>query len=120
MKSVLRSGLAAIQALLLLTLQLAEGTGVHRCPAHDARVGVIPAAAAADHHGHQAHQDQKGHAGCHCLGPCCQAALLYTTSRVPSIQQQVEVAARPETRAQTTLRSSVRLLPFAIGPPPIA
>jgi hypothetical protein len=118
MKPVLRSGLAAIQALLLLSLQLAEGTGVHRCPEHDAGVGISPASA--DHHGHQGHQDQKGHSGCHCLGPCCQAALLYVGSRAPNLHQPVQIAARPETRAVTSLRSIVRLLPFALGPPRIA
>ena len=117
---LLRPGLAALQIVLLISLQLAEGTGVHRCPEHDAGVGSGTPAAMAAHMGHHSGPPHQEHGGCHCIGVCCQARLVYPAPAPVGTVLKVEPALRPELPIVTALRDTVRLLPFAIGPPPLA
>lgn len=119
----LRSTAAAFAAALLVSLQVLEGAGVHRCPAHDAGAGVELAMAAGPghHHGGGApqHAGHPEHASeCACLGDC-QAPTAVITSGPPL---EVAVASRPAAvpppaDAPLAARRTAHLLPFAIGPP---
>jgi hypothetical protein len=111
------SAIAGLQALLLLAMQLAEGTGLHRCPDHDAGLGAGPAPVVSTHGGHHSGSDHQDHSTCHCVGACCQASLVHAAPAVAGIVHQAEPAAPPQVAAGTVLRDTVRLLPFAIGPP---
>jgi len=115
-----RSLLAALQMVLLLAMQLAEGTGVHHCPEHDAGVGTGTPSAMVSHGGHHTGSSDRGHGGCHCIGVCCQATLVYAAPAPAGAVLAIEPATLPLSFIVTTLRDSVRLLPFAIGPPALA
>jgi hypothetical protein len=115
-----RSLLAALQLALLTTIQLAEGTGVHHCPEHDAGVGAGAPSEMAPHMGHHTGASPKEHGGCHCIGVCCQATPAYPAPAPVGAALAMEPAPPSLPLVVTTLRGSVRLLPFAIGPPLLA
>lgn len=114
----LRVVVAAFQIVLLLSMQLAEGTGVHHCQEHDAGVGAGTASMAA-HRGHHSGHEQT-HQSCHCIGVCCQASLVYPPVEPLAVRIVGAPTAHPESTPVSSLRDTVRLLPFAIGPPAIA
>jgi hypothetical protein len=70
--------------------------------------------------GHHTGTSHEEHGGCHCIGVCCQATLAYTAPAPAGALLAMEPAALPLSLVVTLLRGSVRLLPFAIGPPPLA
>jgi hypothetical protein len=115
--------LGALLPLLLLLAQLGDGTGMHRCPAHDGT--GVPVTAAASHAGmahHSAPPEDHQHGGpCSCLGACHGPTLLLgTTDGTP---QLVAVLSPVTSGIAPTLEarpSRPHLLPFAIGPPVIA
>ncbi|MDZ4864539.1 MAG: hypothetical protein SGJ01_13975 [Gemmatimonadota bacterium] len=116
---VLRA-LGAVLSVALLLVQLADGTGVHRCPAHDG--AAVPPAAVSHHAAMQHHQapasDHQHGGACTCLGACHGAAFaLGAADSTP----RLEVGA-PGTTSVAALAGAVpaflpRLLPFANGPP---
>jgi hypothetical protein len=112
--------LAALQIVLLIAIQLAEGTGVHHCPMHDAGVGHRAPMVMAPHLGHQTGTSHSEHGTCHCMGVCCQATLVYAAPAPGGAMVAVEHAPPPVSPMVATFRDTVRLLPFAIGPPPLA
>ncbi len=118
--AVLRGTVAIGQILLFVALQLADGSGLHGCPEHDAVGAVAPAAPA--HHG-TAHQsepaDEHDHAaGCTCLGSCHGSAITGVPSVAPALIPTLTRAFEVSTPQPVTLfRVAPRLLPFQIGPP---
>lgn len=114
-----RALLALLQVVVLLTVQLAEGTGVHHCPEHDAGAGV-GASTMATHMGHHGSQHQPDHSGCHCVGVCCKATLVHPApAAILTLFTSAPVVA-PQSPPVVTLRETLRLLPFALGPPTLA
>jgi hypothetical protein len=111
--------LAAFQIVLLLTVQLGEGTGVHHCPEHDAGVGAAMPEMAG-HMGHHGGSGKTDHSNCHCVGVCCQANLAYGAAAPIVLFRASGPVALPQSVPVASLRDTVRLLPFAIGPPAIA
>jgi hypothetical protein len=111
-----RALFAALQIPLLLSMQLAEGTGMHHCSEHDAGVGA-GASAMMMHQGHHTGSDHRQHNSCHCIGVCCQATLVYSPPVPIAVLLAVAPVTLPRSVPVTSLRDSVRLLPFAIGPP---
>lgn len=118
--SPVRALLAAVQIVLLLTVQLGEGTGVHHCPEHDAGVGATMPEMAGHMGHHQGTSGHSDHSSCHCIGVCCQATLAYGAPAPVVLLRITEPVALPESAPVASLRDTVRLLPFAIGPPTIA
>jgi hypothetical protein len=114
-----RALLAVIQISLLLTVQLGEGAGMHHCPEHDAGVGATMPGMAG-HMGHHRSSGQTDHSSCHCVGACCQATLACGTVAPIVLLRTIAPLALPESAPVASLRDTVRLLPFAIGPPAIA
>lgn len=114
-----RALLAVVQVVLLLTMQLAESTGVHRCPEHDAGVGAGNPEMAM-HMSHAPGPEPRQHSSCHCIGVCCQATLAYGAPAPIALIFSTEPLTSPEAVPVASLRATVRLLPFAIGPPAIA
>ena len=112
--------LGALLSVSLLLVQLDDGTGVHRCPAHDG--AAIPPAAVSHHAAMQHHEapatDHQHTGGCTCLGACHGASLaLGATDGISRL-----VAGSPDTALVAPLIGAVpallpRLLPFANGPP---
>lgn len=120
----LRQALASIQLVLLLVMQLAEGTGLHHCPEHDAGAGITPVqpvahAAMMGHMGHHPTGEDAGPHACQCMGTCCAASLVLQGPEVPVLPVSLLPHVPPSSRATLSLRDSVRLLPFAIGPPSV-
>lgn len=119
-RAVLRGRVAVGQILLFVALQLADGSGLHGCPEHDAVGAVAPAAPA--HHG-TAHEsvptDAHDHAaGCTCLGSCHGSAITGVPSVAPAFVPALTGALAPGAPQPVTLfRVAPRLLPFQIGPP---
>lgn len=114
-----RALLAMFQIVVLLSVQLAEGTGVHHCPEHDAGVGAGPAEMAG-HMGHHGASHDREHASCHCVGVCCQATLTFAPASPVAMWTAATLSVRPSSVAVVSLRTTVRLLPFSIGPPLVA
>lgn len=125
-----RAAVALLQLLVFLGVQFAEGTGVHQCPEHDAGAGVTPAGTHAVHHlaATEGHAGHPGHASdperpahtCHCTGACATATVA-VPSPAPPVLARVQVALRvPAFTFAVSHRDTVRLLPFAIGPPSLA
>ncbi len=119
---VLRA-LGALLTVALLLVQLADGTGVHRCPAHDG--AAIPPAAVLQHAAMQHHQAPAGdheHTGsCTCLGACHGASLaLGTADGTPRLVAGSRVTTLVASLAATVPAFLPRLLPFANGPPTLA
>src|SRR5512143_555760 len=116
-----RGSLALVQLVLLLATQLAEGTGVHRCPAHDAGVGIVAEQQHAmddmmGHGGHPQTHGEKAHS-CHCIGTCSAATVMYRGPEAPVLRVALVQYQQPQAAGVVSLRHTVRLLPFAIGPP---
>lgn len=115
LRSFVLRGLAALQLVLLPAVQLADGTGVHRCPEHDAGLGPTTESAATPHgsHGHKA-----AHHACTCLGACSGSGLAFAPTGPVTLGVLAQPAHRPVAeRPVAPLRTAVRLLPFALGPP---
>ncbi|MEO8635976.1 MAG: hypothetical protein ABI587_11930 [Gemmatimonadales bacterium] len=118
-RPVLRA-LGALSSVLLLLVQLADGTGVHRCPAHDG-VGIVPATM--PHHAGMEHHagppaDHQHHGPCTCLGACHGASLaLAAADGTPRLTIDVRATALLVVLAGTVPLPRPRLLPFANGPP---
>lgn len=115
-----RASLALVQLVLLLVMQLAEGTGVHRCPAHDG-VGIVAEQAHAmhdimGHEGQQQTHSEKAHS-CHCIGACSTATVMHQGPAAPVLTVALVRHQPLPSVAAPSLRDTVRLLPFAIGPP---
>jgi hypothetical protein len=113
---------------LFLSMQVVEGTGVHRCTAHDAGLGlqVGTGQASGHHHGATPHHNQGGDEttrpdGCPCLSDCQHSA---AAAAAPSHVGQVPaslVASSSSIEFLEPFRSTPQyLLPFANGPPLIA
>lgn len=120
LRAAFRGVVATGQILLFVALQLADGSGLHGCPEHDA-VGPAPTVAPV-HHGaahHSEPADAHDHAaGCTCLGSCHGSAI----TGVPSAATVLSTALIPApasaaTPPATLIRVAPRLLPFQIGPP---
>jgi hypothetical protein len=111
---------AALQAALLLSIQLVDGSGLHRCPDHDAGVGtlVVEAPAAHEHH-HQDHGAPGRHEGlCPCLGTCHQGTVALAPVGTAAIVLAPAYADEAVPRPSAAFRSQLpHLLPFALGPP---
>ncbi len=113
----LRGALAVWQVLLLLALQLSDGSGVHACPAHDR---VAPGGTHAGHHasGPAPGGSHGQHGPCTCLGACSGASLAGAPSQPVTLP--VATATRvvdPTIVRLAPPRVAPRLLPFAVGPP---
>jgi hypothetical protein len=112
---------ALLQATLFLALQLADGSALHRCPAHDA---VVPAAGQHAGHTAQGHHapghDQEQHV-CTCLGSChgSLAAFSAAAPQRPAIPV-ARAAIRVVEAGRPALTRPHHLLPFALPPPPVA
>ncbi len=116
---LLRVG-AALQAALLLAIQLADGGGVHRCPDHDAGLGVL-AVEAPHPHGHH-HEEQgapgKHHGLCPCLGACCSSTVALGTAGTAMLTAAPVTVAGTSPQLVFLIRTRVpHRLPFSIGPP---
>ncbi|MFN8652483.1 MAG: hypothetical protein U0133_11305 [Gemmatimonadales bacterium] len=122
-----RAAVALLQLLVFLGVQFAEGTGVHRCPEHDAGVGVAPAGEHAMHHmaameGHAGHggaPDQQAHT-CHCMGACATATVAMPSAAAPLLARATIGFLPPAAQSVVSHRDTLRRLPFAIGPPLLA
>lgn len=110
---------ALAQAALLVLTQLVVGSGIHRCPAHDA---VVPVAV--ESHGHAAgHHDGppaegESHGFCNCLGASCGSVAQFEA--VPANRPALPLArwSTPSTTVERlTPGRPAHLLPFALGPP---
>lgn len=124
----LKSALALWQVVLLVGLQLADGSGATGCAAHDAAMGADHAAMAMPagmpaHAGHDAHHGPADpahqHTGpCTCLGTCHGPALSGAVATVGVVAAQVATAT-PVFAAPRSAPAGVtpHLLPFAVGPP---
>ena len=116
---LLRYGFA-LQAILLLAIQIADGSGVHRCPDHDSGLGILAIGTAPAAHHHGGHHDGSGkHQGfCPCLGACHHATVAVAPAGTASLTlaplQIVGTALRFEAPAPA---QSARRLPYSIGPP---
>jgi hypothetical protein len=122
-RPLLRVGVA-LQAILLLAIQLVDGSGVQRCPDHDVGVGVLAVGAApmAGHH-HGGHDDGSSkHQGlCPCLAPChSPSAALVPTGTVALIAVPIHAVGFAPVFTPTIRQRNPQLLPFALGPPRIA
>jgi hypothetical protein len=118
---LLRIGFA-LQAILLLAVQLLDGSGVQQCPDHDAGVGVLAVGAApmASHH-HGGHQDDSGkHQGvCPCLAPCHSPGYALAPSGTPEcVAAPLRASVLASVFAPAIRLHDPHLLPFALGPPP--
>lgn len=121
----LRLLLGMAQLVVLLGMQLAEGTGVHRCPEHDAGIGAVSGDEMNGHQGlgqagHHPGHGQPAHAACHCVGPCSTVTAMHRAADAPAIALGPRRYAQPGSYDVVALRDTVRLLPFALGPPPTA
>jgi len=120
-----RPFIATLVVALFVSMQVVEGTGVHRCAAHDAGTGIQPVAAApaAHHHGGSADHGQQGsgaghHGCCPCLGDCQNPAVFTGSTAQAGPVACFVVTLLPRFEVGGIHRSSPRyLLPFAIGPP---
>jgi len=115
---------AVFQLLLLLAVQLADGSGVHRCPEHDAGIGIgLGHRQGAGHHMHGGGDDRDpGHHGpCPCLGEGLAVSLPHSPVRAlaPVPVTAVALVPLPAPR-RVLLAQPAHTLPFAIGPPPTA
>ncbi len=116
----LRGALAIWQVLLLLALQLSDGSGAHGCPTHDR---VAPATGHAGHAGHHAAGtdagDTHGHGGpCTCIGACNGTSLAGAPSRAAALDAPATAPySVPMDFRAAPSRVAPRLLPFAVGPP---
>ena len=121
--------LAAALVNLLFLLAWGEPVTSRPCPTHDAPAvaGMTSHHAAASAHGaaHQdasSHHDHAQHEGahlCRCLGQCC-AAVGATAPAAQALRWQVVVrrlAAASFDEPDAPRVATVRLLPFANGPP---
>lgn len=113
----LRGALACWQVLLLLALQLSDGSGVHECPAHDR---MAPSGLHGTHQGPgpAPGRSHDHHGPCTCLGACNGAALAGAPSRAVQLTTLVpaRAAAFPPLPAAPP-RGAPWLLPFSVGPP---
>lgn len=126
----LRAAVALLQLVVFLGVQFAEGTGVHQCPEHDAGAGVAPAGTHAMHHpaAMEGHAGHAGHAAdpkrpahtCHCMGACASATVAVPSPAPPVLLREPVALRVPASPFAVSHRDTVRLLPFAIGPPPLA
>jgi hypothetical protein len=117
-RPLLRFGVA-LQAILLLAIQIADGSGVHRCPDHDSGLGVLALGAPQAHH-HGGHHDGSGkHEGlCPCLGACHNTTVALAPSGAAVISAAPVFVASPTPVLRPILLTHVpHLLPFALGPP---
>lgn len=113
----LRGALAIWQVLLLLALQLSDGSGAHGCPTHDR---VAPATGHAGHHAAGTDAgDTHGHGGpCTCLGACNGVSLAGAPSRAVTLDAPAAApSGSPMDFRAAPSRVAPRLLPFAVGPP---
>jgi hypothetical protein len=120
-RAAFRGVVATGQILLFVALQLADGSGLHGCPEHDA-IGPAAATVAPDHHAaahHSEPADAHDHAaGCTCLGSCHGSAITGVPSVAPAIAPALTRAFAVGAPLPVTLfRVAPRLLPFQIGPP---
>jgi hypothetical protein len=123
LRDVLFSATALLQVVLLLGVQLTDGAGVHRCPAHDGPVArVVPQAAMHDHGSHADHGSPSGgHHVCTCLGSC-HASM---AAALPSADQtHIAICAVAIFSASIPVshlfQNPEYTLPYAVGPPPLA
>jgi hypothetical protein len=120
-----RPFIAILVVALFVSVQVVEGTGVHRCAAHDAGAGIQPVAAASSghHHGGSADHGQKGrgadhHGCCPCLGDCQNSAVFTSPAVQAGPVASFVVTFLPRFEDGGMHRASLRyLLPFALGPP---
>ena len=111
----LRGALACWQVLLLLALQLSDGSGAHNCPAHD---HAAPSGLHGAHHGPAPAQANTHQGPCTCLGACHGAALAGAPSRAVQLTTIIPArAAAYAPRPAAPPRVAPRLLPFSVGPP---
>ena len=110
----------ALLSLLLLLVQLADGTGVHKCPAHDGMGGPV---VAMSHHGTMQHHtgvpaEHQHNGPCTCLGACHGASFaLAAADGTPRLATDPRHTAVVDLPVGTAPASRLRLLPFANGPP---
>jgi len=123
LRVVLSAATALLQVVLLLGVQLTDGAGVHRCPAHDGAAAHRVAQAAMHEHG--SHADHGSPTGerhvCTCLGSCHapMPALLPASA-------QAGIAINPTTvsvgfsAVSHLFQTPEYTLPYAVGPPSLA
>lgn len=116
----LLSTAATLQAVLLLTIQLVDGGGVHRCPDHDSGLGVLALEVTHPHgHSHEGHGTPGKHQGlCPCLGACHNSVVALAPVGAAVLTGLPTLATGPAPALVAILRTPARhLLPFSIGPP---
>jgi len=116
-------GVGLLQAALLLALQLADGSALHRCPAHDT---AVPAAGQHAGHAAQGHHDapggqKQGQHVCTCLGSCHSGLTVFSVAAPPRSAMPVALSAGPAVETGRAARTRPHhLFPFALAPPPVA
>ena len=123
LRDVFSAATALLQVVLLLGVQLTDGAGVHRCPAHDGAAAHLVAQAAMHEHGSHADHGAptSGHHVCTCLGSCHapMSALLPASG-------QAGIAIHPTTvsagfgAVSHLFQNPEYTLPYAVGPPSLA
>jgi len=123
-----RPSIAALVVALYISMQVVEGTGVHRCAAHDAGVDLQVGAGqpSSHHHAGSAHHGQEGNdsghaAACPCLGDCQNSPATAASAVHTGPSPVLVVAGSSSLEFLESFRTTPQyLLPFANGPPLIA
>jgi hypothetical protein len=120
LRDVLSAATALLQVVLLLGVQLTDGAGVHRCPAHDGAAAHLAVQAAMHEHGsHADHGSPTGdHHVCTCLGLChapMPAAL--PSAGLSSIAIDAAAIFSDFRAVSHFFQSPEHTLPYAVGPP---
>ncbi len=119
-RPLLRFGFV-LQAILLFAMQLADGSGVHRCPDHDSGVGVLALGGAPSglhHHGGHQGDSREHHGVCPCLGACHQSTIALAPAGTAALTALPTLAVEFTAGPVASVRSQhSHRLPYAIGPP---
>ncbi|MDH5283288.1 MAG: hypothetical protein OEW80_05345 [Gemmatimonadota bacterium] len=123
-----RPGLAAVTVALFLSMQIVEGTGAHRCAAHDAGAGLQVGAGEPSGHQHAGSMPhgqngrEAGHpTGCPCLGDCQNSPATAASTVHAGPAPAVATTGTSSVETSGSLRSAPHhFLPYANGPPLIA
>jgi hypothetical protein len=123
LRDFLSAATALLQVVLLLGVQLTDGVGVHRCPAHDGPAANLAVQAAMHEHGsHGGHGSPNGeHHVCTCLGSCHapMPAALPASGQARIAFNSTTVSAG-FSAVSHLFQHPEHILPYAVGPPPLA
>ncbi|HEU5154102.1 MAG TPA: hypothetical protein VFU03_05195 [Gemmatimonadales bacterium] len=123
LRDVLSTAIGLSLVVLLLGVQLTDGAGVHRCPAHDRAAAHLAVQAAMHEHGsHADHGSPSGdHHVCTCLGSChAPMSAVLPASGQSSISIDAVAIFTGFTPVSHLFQNPEYTLPYAVGPPPLA